>query len=306
VDDRRGPFLPAPLRPEFYSPAAGAPGQPMSPTAPAPAPAPAKKSNTLVIVLCVIFGLLFLLLASCVGTCMYVGKKAKDYAKDSQKNPQITALSTIAAFTPDIEVVSKYLDAGTIVLKNKKTGEITKLSARDFSTDRVASVIDKIKQGKPMTSSVSAESTTRAPEPTTEAAPAESTSSTPSVEEPTSAAQSAAQTAAIKSFPKDFPVYDGSAVKTTEASQNTFAGVSSNTHTFSTSDSPDEVAEFYGKKLGADGYTVMASENSSNENGSKLTRLFQKAGLGSTVNIEVEVQNGKTHVQVNQVLLKQK
>jgi len=272
---------------------------------PAPAPPPAKKSNTLLIVLCVIFGLLFLFLASCVGTCLYVGKKAKDYAKDSQKNPQITALSTIAAFTPDIEVVSKDLDAGTIVLKNKKTGEITKLSAKDFSADRVSSVIEKIKQGKPVAASINAE-TTSAPEPAAESAPAENTASPSSPEEPTTAAQAAAQHAAIRNFPKDFPVYDGNAVKTIEASQNTFAGVSSTTHTFSTSDSPEDVAEFYGKKLAAEGYTVMASENSSNENGPKLTRIFQKEGLGSTLNIAVEVQAGKTHVQVNQVLLKQK
>lgn len=260
------------------------------------------------IVLCVIFGLLFLIIAGCVGTCMYVGKKAKDYAKDSQKSPQITALSTIAAFTPDIEVVSKDLDAGTIVLKNKKTGEITKLSAKDFSTDRVASVIDKIKQGIPVSSSTNPESTSSAAEPAAESAPAENTSSssTSSAEEPTSAAQSAAQQSALKNFPKDFPVYDGSGVKTIEATQNTFAGVSSSVHTFSTSDSPDAVAEFYGKKLTADGYTVMASENSSNENGPKLTRIFQKEGMSSTVNIEVHVQGGKTQVQVNQVLLKQK
>ncbi|HEY4246410.1 MAG TPA: hypothetical protein VGM64_06105 [Lacunisphaera sp.] len=273
---------------------------------PSPAPAPAKKSNTLVIVLCVIFGLLFLLLASCVGTCMYVGKKAKDYAKDSQKSPQITALATIAAFTPDVEVVSKDLDAGTIVLKNKKTGEITKLSAKDFSADRVASVIQKIKEGKPLTSSANTESMSSAPEPAAETAPAEKATNSSSAEEPTSSAQAAAQQSAIKSFPKDFPVYDGSAVKTLEASQNTFAGVASNTHTFSTSDSPEEVAEFYGKKLTADGYTVMASENSSNGNGPKLTRIFQKDGAASTVNIEVRVEDGKTHVQVNQVLLKQK
>jgi hypothetical protein len=273
---------------------------------PAPAPAPAKKSNTLVIVLCVIFGLLFLLLASCVGTCMYVGKKAKDYAKDSQKNPQITALSTIAAFTPDIEVVSKDLDAGTIVLKNKKTGEITKLSAKDFSADRISSVIEKIKEGKPVTNPVASESKISIAEPVTESVTTENTASSSPPEEPTSAAQSAAQQSAVKNFPKDFPVYDGRAVKTIEASQNTFAGVSSNVHTFSTPDSPDEVAEFYGKKLTAEGYTVMASENSSNGNGPKLTRIFQKEGMGSTVNIDVEVQNGKTHVQVTQVLLKQK
>src|ERR1700712_4793388 len=99
---------------------------PEMPAAPAPAPAPAsaKKSNTLVIVLCVFLGLFLLILASCVGTCMYVGKKAKDYAKESKKNPQISALAMVAGFTPGVEVVSKDLDAGTIVLKNTKTGEI--------------------------------------------------------------------------------------------------------------------------------------------------------------------------------------
>ena len=90
--------------------------------APVPAPAPAKKSNTLVIVLCVVLGMMLLALASCVGTCFYFGKKAKAYARDSEKNPRISALALAAAIAPGVEVVSKDLDAGTIVLKNTKTG----------------------------------------------------------------------------------------------------------------------------------------------------------------------------------------
>jgi len=274
--------------------------------APAPAPAPAKKSNTLVIVLCVVFGLLFLILASCVGTCIYVGKKAKDYAKESQKNPQITALSVAAAFTPDVEVVSKDLDAGTIVLKNKKTGEIVKLDAKSFSADKVSAVLEKITQGKGLSGMSKTESTTTASESSSESTPAENTAAASSSSEPESAAQSAAQDANLKNFPADFPMYDGSSVKTIEASQNTFAGVSTSMHTFSTSDKPEKVADFFDKKLTSEGYSVLASENSTNGNGAKLSRVFQKGGMGSTLNLEIEVQDGKTHVQVNQVLLKQK
>src|SRR4051812_16919883 len=116
--------------------------------APVPAPVPAKKSNTLVIVLCVVFGLLFLILASCVGTCIYVGKKAKAYAKETEKNPAISQIAMIAAFTPGIEVVSKDLDAGTIVIKNKKTGETVKFDSKDFSKDKMAAMIEKLSKGK--------------------------------------------------------------------------------------------------------------------------------------------------------------
>lgn len=121
------------------------------PPAAAPAPAPVKKSNTLVIVLCVVLGVFLLILASCVGTCIYVGKKAKDYSESSAKNPQIAALAMAAAIAPGVEVVSKDLDAGTLVLKNTKTGEVISLDARSLSQEKVAVIIEQMTKGKGVT-----------------------------------------------------------------------------------------------------------------------------------------------------------
>ena len=265
---------------------------------PAPVPAPAKKSNTLVIVLCVVFGLLFLLLASCVGTCIYLGKKAKTYATESEKSPGVSHLALIAAITPGIEVVSKDLDAGKIVLKNKKTGELVTLSEKDFSQDKIASVIEKIVRGKGVGVKLNSESSASTSDSSSESS--ESSSSTS-----ISAAQAAAHETTVKSFPSSFPLYNGGSVTTIEASQNSFGGVSTSQHTFTTVDAPDKVADFFSKKLTAEGYAVLANENGSDDNEATLTRVFQKDGMGSTVNLAIHIEKGKTHAEVNQVLLKQ-
>jgi hypothetical protein len=276
---------------------------PASP-APTPVPAPAKKSNTLVIVLCVVFGLLFLILASCVGTCIYVGKKAKDYAKENQKNPAISQIALAATFAPGIEIVSKDLDAGTIVLKNKKTGEIVKFDSKDFTQDKVNAMIEKLAKGKGVDVALKSETTTTV----TESKPDSSESTEKEVPAPApqaavSAAQSSAQAVTLKNFRPDFPIYPGKIV-TTEATQNTFAGVSSTQHIFETADAPEKVGEYYEKKLTDNGYTVLASENSSDSNGPKISRILQKSEINATVNFEARIEDGKTRVEVNQVALK--
>ncbi len=276
---------------------------PELPPAPAPAPvaAPAKKSNTLVIVLCVVLGVFVLIIGSCVGTCFYVGKKAKEYAKESEKNPQLSTLALAAAMYPGVEVVSKDLEAGTLVLKNKKTGEIVKVNAKDFSTDRIGELLEKIAQGKGVNVALKSSGTTSGSEPasTAPAGPAESAGS-----ERVSAAQSAAQDATLKTFPSDFPLYTGGGAINVEANQNVFSGVSTSLHVFVTSDLPVKVAEYYEKKLAADGYTVVASENGSDENGAKLSRIFQKTAVGAVFNLTVHIEDGKTHVEASQVVQK--
>ncbi len=280
------------------------------PPAPAPAPAPAKKSNTLVIVLCVVFGLLFLILASCVGTCIYVGKKVKEkgdeYNKENQKNPAVAKLALTAAFMPGIEVVSKDLDAGTIVLKNKKTGEVFTFDSKNFSADKVEAILQQVATGKGVNARIKSETVTPVTEPKPEVAePAEKEVSSPAPTQSVSAAQSSAQSATLKNFRPDFPIYPGKIV-TTEASQNTFAGVSTAQHKFQTTDAPEKVAEFFEKKLADNGYTVLASENSSDSNGPKFSRVLQKGSSNTTMNIEAHIdEDGKTFVEVNQVALKQ-
>ena len=277
------------------------------PTPPAAAaPAPAKKSNTVVIVVCVVLGIVVLLIGSCVATCFYVGKKAKDYAKESQKHPQVAALAMAANFTPGVEVVSKDLDAGTIVLRNKKTGETVKLDANNFSQDKIAEVLDRIAKGKgvPVTTSAG----TGAPRPETPApseapaAPAESSSSAgPAI----SSAQASAMGSNLKKFPADFPVYTSGGVQTLEANQQSMAGMSSSTHEFLTSDTPEQVAEYYTKKMTAAGYVMRASENGSDEHGPTSTGLFQKDGVVVSFTFTARIEGKKTHVDAGYVSMKQ-
>lgn len=270
---------------------------PDQPPAPAPAPAspaaPAKKSNTLVIVLCVVLGIVVLLIGSCVATCVYVGKKAKDYAKESQKHPQISALALAATFYPGVEIVSKDLDAGTIVLKNKKTGETVKLDAGSFSEDRVAEVLERFAQRKGSKQSSGSAGATTPSEPE------------PSAGSTVSPAPAAAQDSTLTKFPADFPIYTSGGVKTLEATQQGMAGMSSSQHVFLTGDSPEVVADYYAKKLTAAGYTLKASENGSDDHGSTATRLFQKDGMNATFNVTARVEDGRTRVEVSLVMLKQ-
>lgn len=265
-----------------------------------PAPAPAKKNNTLVIVLCIGFGVVLLILASCVGTCFYVGKKAKDYAKESERNPKIFKLALAAAIAPGVEVVSKDLDAGTIVLKNTKTGEVLKLDAANFSEDKIGEVLEKIMRGKNLNGAPQSGTAPNTPEPEPAATSAASDSN-----ETMSVAQAEAQEATLKIFPPDFPRYGGGGVTTFEATQKRVAAVSTSQHRFSTNDVPDAVADFYLKQLTAAGYTVVASENGSDSNGAKLSRIFQRDEGRSTFNLVVFIEEGRTRVDANQVVLKQ-
>ena len=266
---------------------------PPVPPPPAPAPAaPAKKSNTLVIVICVVLGVILLLLGSCVATCMYVGKKAQAYAAESEKNPELSALAIAAALHPGVEVVAKDLDAGTLVLKNKKTGETVKIDARDINQDNIGDLLERIVQGKSV--GVARSSGTA----TASSSRSESASTS-------SGGDAGAVADTQKQLPPDFPVYTGRGVTTLETSQQSLGGMSTVQHVFETGDSPAAVAAFFAAKLGAAGYKVTASEDGTDGNGATINRVFQKDGASATVTINARIEGGKTQVEVNRLLLKQ-
>ncbi|MBL9214256.1 MAG: hypothetical protein JNG83_02150 [Opitutaceae bacterium] len=261
------------------------PNETPSPAPAAPAPAPAKKSNTLVIVLCVVLGLILLLLGSCVATCLYLGKKANTFVAESEKNPEITALSIAAALKPGVEVVSKDLEAGTIVLRNKKTGETVKLDARDINLDHLESLLERIAQGKGVPVKAGSASTSAS----ASASASGSASGGP-----------AAAGAGLKNFPADFPVYTGGGARTLESSQQTLGALSTAQQIFETSDSPEAVAAFFAARLAASGYRQTAAEDGAEG----IHRVFQQEGMSATVTLSARVENGRTRVEASQVRLK--
>jgi hypothetical protein len=113
-------------------PMAPPPAQPV-----AGAPAPKKGTSPLVWILAgcggliVIVGIIFAVLA-------YWGvHKVKGYAETARKNPAVAAAKLAVAFNPDLEIVSEDDKAGTLTIRNKKTGEEITMNAEDIKQGRL-------------------------------------------------------------------------------------------------------------------------------------------------------------------------
>jgi hypothetical protein len=130
-------------------PAAGAapppmPAQPMSPPPPAyPAAAPpvavARKTSPIVWILIIIVGLFVLGGMAVVGTGMFFLHKVKQAGIDPdliRRNPGLAVGKMIAATNPDVEVVNTDDGAGTITLKDKKTGKVVTMSFDQAKTGK--------------------------------------------------------------------------------------------------------------------------------------------------------------------------
>lgn len=76
------------------------------------------------------------LLVSLLGG-LWLVKKGKDWLGAASKNPAVAAAKLAAAANPDIEVVSSDDEKGTITLKNKKTGQVITLNAKDITEGKL-------------------------------------------------------------------------------------------------------------------------------------------------------------------------
>jgi hypothetical protein len=105
-------------------------------------------------------------LVVCMGGCAiaaymgmsWVGNKAKNFAEDMEKNPNaaaVTAVEMMVKFNPDVDVVSSDKSAGTITLRDKKSGKVVTFSAVDiqngkfsFEEDGKKTTVDFDQQGE--------------------------------------------------------------------------------------------------------------------------------------------------------------
>ena len=118
------------------------PPPPMQPTPPPPAP-PAKKTSILVWIAAGCGVLLLVVLIVLIAGGIFIGRKAKEFAAGAEKNPALVVAKMIAAANPDIEVVAEDTDAGTLTLRNKKTGEIITMNAEDIKEGKISFKTDK-------------------------------------------------------------------------------------------------------------------------------------------------------------------
>jgi hypothetical protein len=89
----------------------------------APMP-PARKTSPLVWVLVIILGLFFLGFASCAAFGLFISHKAKQMAA----NPGLALGQILAATNPNVEVVNSDQGAGTVTLRDKRTGKETTMT----------------------------------------------------------------------------------------------------------------------------------------------------------------------------------
>ncbi len=81
-------------------------------------------------------GLLVLVMIALLVVGMFVTKKVKEVAGDFEKNPEIAAARLIVKLNPEIEEVEVDEEAGTITVRNKKSGEIYTADVDDLKEGR--------------------------------------------------------------------------------------------------------------------------------------------------------------------------
>jgi hypothetical protein len=118
--------------------------QPIPPPPGAPPQTPPKKGlSPLAWVLIGCGGLIVLGMIVMGGLVTAGGWFVKKQAEKFEKNPALAAAELAVQLSPDLEVVSKDEDKGTLTVRNKKTGEVGTFSAEDVKNGHISWKTDK-------------------------------------------------------------------------------------------------------------------------------------------------------------------
>jgi len=245
------------------------------PMAPPPAtPAPKKGTSPLVWILAgcggliVIAGIVFAVLT-------YWGyNKAKSYVETAKKNPALAAAKIAVAVNPDLEIVTEDDEAGTLTIRNKKTGEEITMNAEDIKEGRLKF---KNEKGEEVTFEGSGETGKEG------------------FRIKTDKGTMAFGNVAGEAPPSWVPSYPGAKVMASsrEKTDEGFTG----TYSFQTADSADAVLAYYEKELRNAGFDV---ERTSTGEMSGLGTINARGGEGKhTVNVVVTSVADMTQVMVH-------
>lgn len=209
-----------------------------------PAPAPQKSTGMKVLfwVLGIVLGLIVLSMGTCAVIGYYAVHKMKQAGLDSdlmKKNPAYASAKLAVSMNPELEIVSSDDDAGTIVVRDKRSG---KQSTMKFDAQKKSMVIiDEKGETTTMTANEGSEG---------------------SFEVKNSGGTMKMGSSAEKA-PEWVPAYPGASPKNTFSASN--ANEQTGTYTFTTSDSVEKVMAYYGSALKSGGFTV--SNMTSNSDG---------------------------------------
>jgi hypothetical protein len=174
----------------------------------------------------------------------FVARTVKDVAEDFENNPGLAAARLVVRATPELEEVSVDEDAGTMKVRNTKTGEIVTVNFDDIKNGRFSWTDE---DGEEVTVDVS-----------------QADSGTVKVESSDGKGMEIATGAAVKDdWPDWVPIYPGTEPKGlgTMTSGSSVNG----SFTLSTTDAVSEVIDFYRDQLSEAGFTVNVNTYSSNE-----------------------------------------
>jgi len=88
-------------------------------------------------------GLLILVLVVVMAAGFFVAKKVKDVAGDFEDNPAMATARMIVKVNPDLEEVATDEEAGTITVRNKKTGEVITVNFDDIQDGKLSFTTDE-------------------------------------------------------------------------------------------------------------------------------------------------------------------
>ena len=239
---------------------------------PAPPAAPKKGLGPLGWIAIGCGSLIVLSLLSAVVLGYFFKKKVVDPLKE---NPTVAAAELLVRASPDLEVVSSDPQAGTLTIKNTKTGETVTMNAEDikegklsFETDQGTTVIDATQNGE----SGSVQITGNNGQNVTFGAEAP------------------------KDLPSWVPIYPGSAVQGAMDSTSDEGRTAS--FALSTDDGVDDVVSYYETELKNAGLKVTKNV---------MEAAGQRSGMLSgtsddekrTVTVIIGAQDGKTQASIN-------
>ncbi|HEX5715877.1 MAG TPA: hypothetical protein VF179_06940 [Thermoanaerobaculia bacterium] len=246
------------------------------PMTPPPVPGQKKKMSALGWVAIGCGAIAIIAILALGGAAFIGGRFLKNKAAEFEKNPTLAAAELMVRANPELEVVESDSDEGTLTIKNTKTGEVVTMNAKDieegkltFETKDGTTTFDGSSSGESGTLKVTNEKGEEAVFGTSAGAP--------------------------KNLPSWVPVYGGATVQgsydaTTAEGRNSMFTVTS-------SDSVDQVAEFYKSQL--EGAGLKVERNSYETAGNKAIVLVGKTDDDKrTASVTVSSNEGQTQAMV--------
>jgi hypothetical protein len=245
--------------------------------APPQAPPPAKKGLSplaWVAIGCGAVAILGILVVG--GLVMAGGMFAKKQLDKFEKNPAVAAAEVIVRASPELELVDSDPEAGTLTIRNTKTGEVVTMNAEDIQEGKITFTT---KEG---TSSV-------------DFSGGEEGGSMTVTDEKGETATFSAGAAAPTDLPSWVPAYPGGT--TQGVFRSSTAQEQTASFTVQTGDAAGEVLDFYKGELEGAGFTVQSSSFETNGKIAGGTVTGTSADEKRTVNVIVSSQDGQGGAQ---------